>query len=57
MDKNVKLLLLGATLFIITIILRTATAINSSAILVLAIIALIIVVVPLYNLVFKRLRK
>ncbi|MDM1360214.1 MAG: hypothetical protein LBI73_09210 [Myroides sp.] len=57
MDKNVKLLLLGAILFIITIILRTATAINSSAILALAIIALIIVVVPLYNLVFKRLRK
>ncbi|AJA68458.1 hypothetical protein HX045_03005 [Myroides odoratimimus] len=57
MDKNVKLLLLGAFLFIITIVLRSMTAISSSVILALAIISLVIVVVPLYKLVFKKLRK
>ncbi|WP_205273831.1 hypothetical protein [Myroides odoratimimus] len=57
MDKNVKLLLLGAFLFIITIVLRSMTAISSSIILALAIISLVIVVVPLYKLVFKKLRK
>ncbi|WP_173835513.1 hypothetical protein [Myroides sp. N17-2] len=57
MDKNVKLLLLGAFLFIITIILRSVDSVPSSAVIALAAISLIIVVVPLYKLVFKRLRK
>lgn len=55
--KNIKLLLLGLILFLIAIILRNQGTVNSIITIVLLIIALVVTAIPLYNLVFNRLKK
>jgi uncharacterized membrane protein len=55
--KNIKLLIVGLILFLVAIILRSQDTLNSTITTTLLLIALIVTVVPLYNLVFKKLKK
>lgn len=57
MDKNVKLLTFGLVLFALSLILKAVQIISHTISTVLILLGFAFVVVALYNLVFKRLRK
>ncbi|MGS4346233.1 hypothetical protein ACKUSY_11690 [Myroides odoratus] len=57
MDKNAKLLTFGLVLFALSLILKAVQIITNTISTVLILLGFAFVVVALYNLVFKRLRK
>ncbi|WP_410878096.1 hypothetical protein [Myroides sp. DW712] len=57
MDKNAKLLTFGLVLFALSLILKAVQIITNTISTILILLGFAFVVVALYNLVFKRLRK
>lgn|GEM_PF-3595928 len=57
MNKNVKLLTFGLVLFALSLILKALQIISHTISTLLVIFGFAFIVVALYNLVFKRLRK
>lgn len=57
MDKNVKLLSIGLFIFGLSIILRAMEVIDESVSTIVMVVSFIFIVIPLYRLVFKRLKK
>ncbi len=57
MNKNLQFLLLGAFVFITALLIRSQQLVNDLVTTIMLIIALIIVIIPLYKLVFKSLKK
>lgn len=57
MDKNAKLLTFGLVLFALSLILKAVQIISPTISTLLILLGFAFVVVALYNLVFKRLRK
>ncbi|TDS57877.1 hypothetical protein C8P70_1149 [Myroides indicus] len=54
MDKNLKLLFLGLVIFLLSFILRMQNIISETLSNILIVISLIIVVIPLSRMVFKK---
>ena len=57
MKKNLVLLTIGLLLIALTLVLQTQNILSQTGSSIGLIIALIITVIPLFNLVFKKLRK
>lgn len=57
MNKNLQFLLLGAFVFIAALLIRSQQLVSDLLTTIMLIIALIIVIIPLYKLVFNSLKK
>ncbi|MGG5577111.1 hypothetical protein ACPDHL_07190 [Myroides sp. C15-4] len=57
MDKNAKLLTIGLILFALSLILKALQVINTTVSNLVILLGFVFIVLSLYNLVFKRLRK
>lgn len=57
MNKNLQFLLLGAFIFLAALIIRSQQLLSDLVTTIILVISLIIVIVPLYKLVFKSLKK
>ncbi|MBB1149008.1 MULTISPECIES: hypothetical protein [unclassified Myroides] len=57
MNKNAKLLTIGLILFALSLILKALQIINTTVSTIVILLGFAFIVVSLYNLVFKRLRK
>lgn len=57
MNNNLKLLLLGLIIFALSLILRQQHIINETISNIVIVISLVIIIIPLYRLVFKKLSK
>lgn len=57
MNNNLKLLFLGLIIFALSLILRLQHIINEMISNIIIVISLVIIIIPLYRLVFKKLSK